>query len=69
MGDASGMRVPILDIRSTTLKSLADNVRATMNPPPGEAKSLSTLLLYDGITGLAGMRSLLNCSRQGAQDL
>jgi hypothetical protein len=53
MGDASGMRVPILDIRATeTLESLADTIRASMNPPPEQPKSLSTLLLYDGIRGL-----------------
>lgn len=53
MGDASGMQVPIVDIRSTpTLGSLADAIRTSMNPPAGQAKSLSTLLLYDGIRGL-----------------
>lgn len=52
MGDASGMQVPILDIRSTPeLGSLDESIRASMNPPPGQPKSLSTLLLYDGIRG------------------
>ena len=47
MGDASEMKVPILDIRSS-VGSLVDDIRRTMNPPSGTQKSLSTLLLYDG---------------------
>jgi hypothetical protein len=47
-----GPRVPILDIRSTPeLGSLDKSIRASMNPPAGQPKSLSTLLLYDGIRG------------------
>ena len=53
MGDASGSRVPILDIRSTeAVASLADVVRKSLNPPLGEPKSFPTLLLYDGTSDL-----------------
>ncbi|KPI39163.1 uncharacterized protein AB675_4514 [Cyphellophora attinorum] len=49
MGDASMSSVPILDIRlpESSIGSLADGIRRSMNPPPGTSKSLSTLLLYD----------------------
>jgi L-histidine Nalpha-methyltransferase / hercynylcysteine S-oxide synthase len=49
MGDASMSSVPILDIRlpESSIGSLADGIRQSMNPPSGTSKSLSTLLLYD----------------------
>ena len=52
MGDAGIQKVPILDIRAAaSLGSLSDGIRKSMNPAEGAPKSLSTLLLYDGITG------------------
>lgn len=70
MGSIATNRVNIVDIRpQKSLGPLVDNIRHSLNPTDGQAKSLSTLLLYNGALFRMPCDPLLRRSREGLENL